>query len=106
VADRFSVLITKRHEYQEAAQVLRQARMANPGSAEVAKRIRRRLARCERDRAEYHSPDRDLTASRRASRAGNVTDVLHALARECPLFQLAFLIGVTRGLSISPRYHA
>jgi hypothetical protein len=64
VADRFSVWLTKRHEYQEAAQVLRQARMANSDSAQVAERMRRRLARCERDLAEYHSRDRVLTASR------------------------------------------
>jgi tetratricopeptide (TPR) repeat protein len=48
VADRFSVWLTKRHEYKEAAQLLRQALVANPHSAEVAERMRRRLARCER----------------------------------------------------------
>lgn len=54
VADRFSVWLAKRHEYQEAAQVLRQALVANPDSAEVAERMRLRLARCERNLAEYH----------------------------------------------------
>jgi hypothetical protein len=53
VADRFSVGLAKRHEYKEAAQVLRQALVANPDSAEVAQRMRRRLARCERNLAEY-----------------------------------------------------
>jgi hypothetical protein len=53
VADRFSVGLAKRHEYKEAAQVLRQALVANPDSAEVAERMRRRLARCERNLAEY-----------------------------------------------------
>jgi Tfp pilus assembly protein PilF len=55
-ADRFSVWLVKRHEYQEAAQVLRQALGANPDSADAADRMRRRLARCERNLAEYHGP--------------------------------------------------
>jgi tetratricopeptide (TPR) repeat protein len=54
VADRFSVWLVNRHEYQEAAQVLRQALVAHPDSAEVAERMRRRLARCDRNLAEYH----------------------------------------------------
>jgi Tfp pilus assembly protein PilF len=53
VADRFSVWLAKRHEYQEGAQVLRQALVANPDSAEVADRMRLRMARCERNLAEY-----------------------------------------------------
>jgi len=57
VADRFSVLLAKRHEYQEAAQVLRQALVANPDSAEVAERMQRRLARCERNFTDQPAPD-------------------------------------------------
>jgi tetratricopeptide (TPR) repeat protein len=52
VADRFSVWLTKRHEYAEAEQVIRQALVIAPQSAEVAERLRRRLARCERNVAE------------------------------------------------------
>lgn len=48
VADRFSVWLVKRHEYQEAAAVLRQALSVDPGSAEGGQRMLRRLARCER----------------------------------------------------------
>ena len=48
VADRFSIWLTNRHEHQEAAHVLRQALTAKPESANVAERMRRRLARCER----------------------------------------------------------
>jgi len=85
VADRFSVWLTKRHKYQQAAQVLRQALMANPDSAEIAERMQRRLARCERNLAEYHSPDRDLTASsnprtRRATRNPLSPDVCSSAA--------------------------
>lgn len=47
VADRFSVWLVSRHEYEEAAHVLRQALTANPASANVAERLQRRLARCE-----------------------------------------------------------
>lgn len=50
VADRLSVWLTGRHEYPEAAAVLRQALAANPHSATTAGRIRRRLERCERAR--------------------------------------------------------
>jgi hypothetical protein len=49
VADRFSIWLVKGHAYQEAAQVLRQALAADPGSAEVANRMQRRLARCQRN---------------------------------------------------------
>jgi tetratricopeptide (TPR) repeat protein len=48
VADRFSIWLTKRHEFREAEAVLRQALAARPQSAAVADRLRRRLARCER----------------------------------------------------------
>ncbi len=47
MADKLSVWLASRHEYQEAARVLRQALKANPDSATVADRMRRRLARCE-----------------------------------------------------------
>jgi hypothetical protein len=47
VADRFSIWLVKEHEY-EAAQVLRQALSAAQNSAELAERMRRRLARCQR----------------------------------------------------------
>lgn len=48
VADRFSIWLIKRHEYDEAARVLRQALAGEPPSAEVTERLRRRLTRCER----------------------------------------------------------
>lgn len=47
VADRLSGWLVSRHEYEEAAQVLRQALTAAPASANVAERLRRRLVRCE-----------------------------------------------------------
>jgi tetratricopeptide (TPR) repeat protein len=47
VADRFSIWLAKQHQYAEAVQVLRQALAAKPRSADVAERMRRRLARCE-----------------------------------------------------------
>ncbi len=53
VADRFSVWLVSGHEYQEAARVLRQALMVNPSSANVAERMRRRLAHCEEPHARY-----------------------------------------------------
>jgi tetratricopeptide (TPR) repeat protein len=49
VADRFSIWLVKGHAYEEAAQVLQQALAADPGSAEVAERMQRRLARCQRN---------------------------------------------------------
>jgi tetratricopeptide (TPR) repeat protein len=59
VADRFSVWLAKQHHYAEAAQVLRQALAVQPRSAEMAERMRRRLARCERaSPGEADNPDR------------------------------------------------
>jgi Tfp pilus assembly protein PilF len=52
VADRFTIWLVKQHAYLEAAAVLRQALAATPRSAEVADRLQRRLARCERSIAE------------------------------------------------------
>lgn len=52
VADRFSIWLTKRHEYREAEQVMRQALATGPHSADAAERLRRRLTRCERNLAE------------------------------------------------------
>lgn len=49
VADRFSIWLVKGHAYEEAAQVLQQALAADLGSAEVAERMQRRLARCQRN---------------------------------------------------------
>ena len=49
VADRYSIWLVKGHAYHEAAQVLQQALTADPGSAEVAERMQRRLARCQRN---------------------------------------------------------
>jgi tetratricopeptide (TPR) repeat protein len=49
VADRFSIWLVKGHAYEEAAQVLQQSLAEDPGSAEVAERMRRRLARCQRN---------------------------------------------------------
>ena len=51
VAERLSSWLVKHHEYNEAAQVLRQALAVRP-RAEVAERMRRRLARCERELAQ------------------------------------------------------
>jgi tetratricopeptide (TPR) repeat protein len=48
VADRLSTWLVKQHEYREAAQVLGQALAAVPRSADTAERMRRRLARCQR----------------------------------------------------------
>lgn len=56
VADRFSVWLVKRHEYQEAAAVLRHALSVDPGSAEVGERMQRRLVRCERMMAPQLQP--------------------------------------------------
>ena len=47
VADRFSIWLVKQHQHEEAARVLRQALTAQPDSAEIAERMRRRLTRCE-----------------------------------------------------------
>jgi hypothetical protein len=49
VADRFSIWLVKEHEYKEAAQVLHQVLTAPQSSAELAERMRRRLARCQRN---------------------------------------------------------
>jgi HIRAN domain len=49
VADRFSIWLVKEHEYTEAAQVLHQALTVAQNSAELAERMRRRLARCQRN---------------------------------------------------------
>ena len=49
VADRFSTWLVKSHAYQEAARVLQQALAADPGSAQVAERMERRLARCQQN---------------------------------------------------------
>lgn len=46
VADRFSAWLVNEHEYLEATAVLQHALMANPGSANTAKRLQRRLTRC------------------------------------------------------------
>lgn len=48
VADRFSIWLVKEHAYKEAGQVLNQALTGTQESAELAERMRRRLARCER----------------------------------------------------------
>jgi hypothetical protein len=49
VADRFSIWLVKDHQYEEAAQVLCQALAAARDPAELIERMRRRLARCERN---------------------------------------------------------
>jgi len=49
VADRLSIRLVKDHAYQEAAQVLQQALAGTPGTTEVAERMQRRLARCQRN---------------------------------------------------------
>jgi tetratricopeptide (TPR) repeat protein len=49
VADRLSTWLVKSHAYQEAAQVLQQALTVDPGSAETAERMQRRLTRCQRN---------------------------------------------------------
>lgn len=49
VADRFSIWLVKDHSYQEAAQVLQQALATAPASTEMAERMQRRLARCQRN---------------------------------------------------------
>jgi tetratricopeptide (TPR) repeat protein len=46
MADRFSVWLVNRHEYQEAALVLQQALVVKPSSAALTERMQRRLARC------------------------------------------------------------
>jgi hypothetical protein len=48
VADRFSIWLVKQHQYEESALVLRQALTVRPQPVEVAERMRRRLARCQR----------------------------------------------------------
>jgi tetratricopeptide (TPR) repeat protein len=48
VADRFTIWLTRRHEFTEAEAVLRQALAAPPRSAAIADRLQRRLARCAR----------------------------------------------------------
>lgn len=52
VADRLTIWLVKQHAYTEAALVLQQVLAAAPRSAEVADRLQRRLARCERNIAE------------------------------------------------------
>ncbi len=51
VADKLSIWLTKRHEYEEAEQVLRQALAREPQSPAVADRLRKRLTRCEQNLA-------------------------------------------------------
>ena len=51
IAERLSSWLVKHREYHEAAQVLRQALAVRP-RAEVAERMQRRLARCERQLAQ------------------------------------------------------
>jgi tetratricopeptide (TPR) repeat protein len=51
VADKLSIWLTKRHEYEEAEQVLRQALVREAQSPAVADRLRRRLTRCEQNLA-------------------------------------------------------
>ena len=63
VADRFSVWLANRHDYPEAARVLRQALAANPDSANVAERMRRRLVRCEQMRAPAPQPSSRVTST-------------------------------------------
>jgi hypothetical protein len=53
IADRFSFWLAKQHRYTEAAQVPRQALAIQPRSQEIAERIRRRLARCERSTSSH-----------------------------------------------------
>jgi Tfp pilus assembly protein PilF len=43
MADRFSVWLVNRHDYQEAAVVLEQALVVKPSSAALAERMQRRL---------------------------------------------------------------
>jgi tetratricopeptide (TPR) repeat protein len=52
VADRFSIWLVKGHSFVEAAHVLQQALTVQPESAEIAERMRRRLARCRRNSSE------------------------------------------------------
>ncbi len=47
VADRFSIWLSKQHEYAEAAHVLRQALAASPRSTATRERLQHRLTRCE-----------------------------------------------------------
>ncbi len=49
VAERFSIWLVKEHQYAEAAQVLSQALTSAHNPAELAERMRRRLARCQRN---------------------------------------------------------
>jgi len=65
VADRFSVWLANRHEYPEAAHVLRQALIANPDSGNISERMRRRLTRCERMQAALRRPFPDVAAAHR-----------------------------------------
>ena len=51
VADRFTIWLVKHNRYDEAIHVLRQALAAPPHSADTHERMRRRLARCESNRA-------------------------------------------------------
>ncbi len=86
VADRFSIWLVKEHEYKEAAQVLGQALTAAQDSAELTERMRRRLARCERN-----TPAQATTMRAAATYQGRHQAVLTAVSADQVTIQAALL---------------